>query len=110
VTSEYDESGRITRSVDSFGAEARFAYDAEGNLVLKTAAAGPLGSSPNYQTQYGYDDADRLTALVDPAGRNYQFTYDQLGNLHTTQYPNGTFSWADYNANGQLLALYNRHG
>src|SRR5262249_4055425 len=32
VTSDYDEQGRVKRSVDSFGAEAKFKYDEEGNV------------------------------------------------------------------------------
>lgn len=110
VSSEYDEEGRTTRSVDSFAAEAIFRYDAEGNQILRTAAAGPLASSPNYQTQYGYNDGGQLTSITDPAGRNYSFTYDRRGDLHTTQYPNGTFTWQEYNATGWLTAIYNRHG
>ncbi len=50
LTSAYDEAGRLKRSIDSFGAEATFLYDREGNLVNRTAAAGPLASSLNYTT------------------------------------------------------------
>lgn len=110
ITTEYDEAGRVKRSSDSYGAEATFAYDSEGNLVLRTAAAGPLASSPNYQTSYGYDDEGKLTSVTDPASRTYTFSYDSRGNPKTTQYPNGTFSWADYNAAGALTGLHNRHG
>lgn len=110
VVTEYDESGATVRAVDSFGAEARFAYDADGNIILRTAAAGPLATSTSYQTQYGYDEADRLTSIIDPAGRSYVFRYDGRGNLHAMQYPNGTFSWRDFDAAGRLTALYNRHG
>lgn len=110
VTREYDEVGRLKRSIDSFGAEAAFAYDAEGNLTQRTAAAGPLGSSANYVTAYAYDDEGYLVSLVDPAARKYTFSYDARGTLKATQYPNGTFSWVDVNAAGWPTALYNRHG
>lgn len=110
ITTDYDEAGRIKRSLDSLGAEATFAYDSEGNLVLRTAAAGLISTGPSYQTSYGYDAEGKLTSLTDPAGRSYSFFYDSRGTLKGSQYPNGTFSWNDYNQAGWLTALYNRHG
>jgi len=110
LTSSYDEAGRLKRSIDSFGAEATFAYDSEGNLTGRTAAAGPLASSTNYTTGYTYTDRNELSSLTDPAGRPYSFFYDRRGNLKASQYPNGTFSWQDVNAAGWLTGLYNRHG
>lgn len=110
TTSEYDEGGRTKRRIDSFGAEATFLHDAEGNRVRRVAAAGALSSNPNYTTDYGYDDANHLAVLTDPAGRQYTFFYDNRGNLKATQYPNATFAWLNVNAAGRLDALYNRHG
>ena len=110
ITSNYDEAGRLADSTDSSGAEANFTYDSDGNILQRTAASGPLASNPNYQTQYSYDAADRLISETDPAGRSYSFYYDNRGNLRGTQYPNGTFSWADTNPLGELSDLYNRHG
>ena len=40
----------------------------------------------------------------------YGFFYDSRSDLKATQYPNGTFSWSDYNRAGWQTALYNRHG
>lgn len=110
VETDYDEQGRRTRSKDSFDAEARFTYDAEGHMLRRVAATGRLASSPRYTTEYVHDADGHLTRVTDPAGRQYDFTYDKRGNLRTTQYPNGTFSWNDYNAAGWLKAVYNRHG
>lgn len=110
VTLEYDEAGRTIRSVDSYGAEATLAYDSEGNVLERIAAAGSLATEPNHTTAYSYDAEGKLTALTDPAGDGYAFHYDNRGNLKATQYPNGTFSWNDYNAAGWLTNLYNRHG
>lgn len=107
-TTEYDEAGRPKKEVDSFGAEATFTYDVESNLIGRTATPSP--PSPSYTTSYAYDDAGQMTSLSDPAARTYGFTYDKHGNLKTTQYPNGTFTWADYNAAGWLTNLYHRHG
>lgn len=110
VSSQYDEAGRVKKSIDSYGAEANFSYDSEGNLISRTSAAGPLASSPNHTTSYGYDDEGALTSLTDPAGRSYSFFYDARSNLRATQYPNGSFSWNDYNPVGALTVVSNRHG
>lgn len=45
-----------------------------------------------------------------PAGRSFTFSYTPTGQLRSTQYPNGTFSWSQYDRAGQLTAVYNRHG
>jgi RHS repeat-associated protein len=110
VSTEYDEAGRARKIRDSFGAEAAFAHDAEGNMTQRLAAPGPLSLTPAYMTSYGYDAAGQMTTLIDPSARSYRFTYDPRGLLRTTQYPNGTFSWADYDAAGWLIGRYNRHG
>ncbi len=110
VTSEYDEAGRLKRSIDSYGAESTFVYDAEGNQGRRTSAKGALSSNTNYVTNTAFNAAGQPTSLTDPASRVYAFTYDPRGNLKTVQNPNGTFSWRDFNAAGWLTALYNRHG
>ncbi|MEK6274323.1 MAG: PA14 domain-containing protein [Actinomycetota bacterium] len=110
VTNEYDEVGRVKRTVDSFGAEETFEYDREGNLTRRVAAVGALSSNPNYVTTYTYDEANRLISLTDPASRTYNMTYNNRGNLRAVQYPNGTFAWNDYGPAGRLTGVYNRHG
>jgi YD repeat-containing protein len=110
LTTDYDEAGRPKRNVDSFGAEQTTSYDADGNPLQRVAAVGPLNANTNYTTAYAYNQADQLTTLTDPAGRNYSFYYCKCGRLKATQYPNGTFSWNDYNPDGWTTAVYNRHG
>jgi RHS repeat-associated protein len=110
VSSAYDERGRVVDTVDSFGAEASYSYDSEGNSLTRVAAVGALSSNTNYTTSFSYDDAGRLTGLTDPASNSYSFFYDNQNRLKATQYPNGTFSWNDFNDSGTLATLYNRHG
>jgi RHS repeat-associated protein len=109
VSSAYDEQGRVVDTVDSFGAEASYSYDSEGNPLTRVAAVGALSLNTNYTTSYSYDDAGRLTGLTDPASNSYSFFYDNQNRLKATQYPNGTFNWNDFNDSGTLAALYNRH-
>lgn len=106
----YDEAGRLVDTTDTFGAEATYSYDADGNLTLRKAYNGPLTTTNHYDTSYTYDEGDRLSGLADPASRSYSFFYDSRSNLHAIQYPNGTFSWLDINPAGWLTARYNRHG
>jgi len=102
VTNEYDEAARLKKNTDSFGNVSTWTFDSEGNRSTLT--------SMGYQTSYGYDARDELTSLVDARGDSYTFSYDSRGMLHTTLYPNGTFSWTDYNSAGWPTAVYNRHG
>jgi RHS repeat-associated protein len=110
VTTEYDEAWRVKDSIDSFGAEETVAYDADSNVLQRTAAKGPLSSNTNYTTSYSYNKADQLTTLTDPASRQYSFYYCNCGRLQAVQYPDGAFSWSDYNPDGWTTAVYNRHG
>jgi len=110
VATDYDEAGRIEKSVDSFGAEAVFAYDNEGDLLTRTAATGPLSSYPNYVTAFAYDDARQITSITDPAGRQYHVFYCKCGRVKAIQYPNGTFSWVDSNSVGWTTGVFNHHG
>lgn len=110
TTIAYDEAGRPVDLVDSSGAEESSSYDADGNPISRTAAAGLLSSSNRYTTTYAYDAADQLAGETDPAGSSYGFFYDSRGHLDGTQYPNNTFSWADYNSLGEETNLLNRHG
>jgi RHS repeat-associated protein len=110
VSTRYDEAGRKVGITDSFGAEEAYSYDAEGNILSQTAAAGALASNTNYKTTYTYDDLGRMVSAADPGGHSYTFGYDSRGNMQSTQYPNGTFSWQTFNPAGWLTGLYNRHG
>jgi RHS repeat-associated protein len=110
VTTSYDEANRVSDTVDASGAESQATYDANGNLTQRVAAKGALGSSANYTTSYSYDANNQLSGMTDPASNAYSFYYDADGRLHATQYPNGSFSWTDYNPDGWTTGLYNRHG
>jgi RHS repeat-associated protein len=110
VTYAYDEGGRISASTDSYGAQSAFSFDGDGNVVTKQEAKGAFAGNTIYTTTYGYDSADELQRLTDPAGRIYSFFYTAQRQPKATQYPNGTFSWNDYNRAGEISGRYNRHG
>jgi RHS repeat-associated protein len=94
---DYDENGRVTKTVFPSTFFETYVYDALGNLISKTDRKNqtilynydalrrltrkqyPDGS----QVNYAYDLASRLTQITDPTG-TYQFTYDNMGRLTQT--------------------------
>jgi RHS repeat-associated protein len=123
VTTDYDELGAPIHIVDTADsadpastAEAEYVHDPDGNVVSRRVAVGSLAIGPVYDTAYSYDAADELSQQVflpgqaSPADRTYKFFYDLRGVLKATSYPNGTFSWNDYLADGKLKDTLNRHG
>ncbi|MCC1495020.1 RHS repeat-associated core domain-containing protein, partial [Cognatishimia sp. F0-27] len=87
ITYEYDAAGNRTRVVQD-GAEtlyvsnalnqyvqvgdARFDYDADGNMIRRTDAEGV--------TRYRYDVENRLVRVTEPDGTEITFDYDVFGN------------------------------
>lgn len=116
VTTIYNESGLVIDSVDSYGAEMEVVYNNDGNPTLRRVATGPFGVSTVYDTEYRYNDDGQLVKQIilpgqaNPSERTYEFSWDARGTLKATRYPNGTFSWNDYLANGALKSVFNRHG
>ena len=75
---EYGESGYLERLTDSAGRVITYAYDAEGEHLIRVT--GPLGT-----VEYAYGDdgvqLHALTAITDVAGSHVFFTYDDNGRL-----------------------------
>ncbi len=89
-----------------------YAYDAQGNLISKTAIAG--GNA----TTYAWDNRDRLTSVVQVVGgttTTSQYTYDAMNRLikvavngattRATLY-DGQTPLLDFNASGAVAARY----
>lgn len=62
----YDAGGRLVQA-----GEVRYAYDADGNRVMRTDARGT--------TRYAYDAEGRLTAVTLPDGRRISYGYGSWG-------------------------------
>jgi RHS repeat-associated protein len=100
----------------------RFAYDAHGNLLTKTVAAGALTRSLSYTynsagqalsatdpdghlTSYAYDAKGDLATLTDALGHVTKFTgYDADGRLTSVTDPNGLVTRLAYNFRGQVTS------
>ena len=107
VTYTYDASGQLTRENKGNGTFTTYNYDASGQLVALTnhASLATVLSFFNYTydakgnrltmttaagvTSYGYDALNQLTSVTYPGGRHVTYTYDAAGN-RTLVSDNGT--------------------
>lgn len=92
----YDRDGRLTTTVDGTGGVIRFAYDANGNVVTRTAYANRVdlatwtpGTEPTVVADAArdakahtvYDALNRATYSVDGVGAVVAHTYDGNGQV-----------------------------
>jgi YD repeat-containing protein len=96
TTTQLDSAGRIWKSVGSAGPQAQVThdYDANGNLVQRTDAAGR-------QTKYFYDAHNRVIRVENPDGGVIRYGYDVEGNLATVKDPRLLTSSYAYNGLGE---------
>jgi len=109
-----DTSGYATAASNQTTSDGtyNYAYDAQGNLISKTAIAG--GNA----TTYAWDNRDRLTTVVQVVGgttTTSQYTYDAMNRLikvavngattRETLY-DGQTPLLDFNASGAVAARY----
>lgn len=109
ILNEYDPSYRLRKSTDSldrnveisyqdgilqpsvvkdsFGHEAKYGYDARGNVISVKNHAG-------IEWRFWYDNADRLTASLDGRGRAVVYLYDEKGRLKLV-FPNAILTSED---------------
>lgn len=80
ISSTYDADNRLLTA-----GKTTFAYDADGNEILKQPLLGPT-------TTYAYDDANRLISAV-VGSRVNSFDYDGDGNRISQSVPAGTYSY-----------------
>jgi len=85
-TYDYDPRDRRTATINHLDAGekqiTRASYDAAGNRISSTDAAGRV-------TQYRYDALNRLIEIIDPKGQSTTFGYDLRDNLVSVTDPNG---------------------
>ncbi len=92
VTFNYDEAGRVlTRNAADGRAVERFTYNANGDVISITDAAGRV-------TRYEYDALRRKSKTTDPAGSVTHYIYDAGDNLIRVTDPRGLVT--EYTNNG----------
>lgn len=135
IRSEYDASGRLTRTIDANGKAITIDYDPNNSLVTTTDALGnpttleydnrgnivQVTDALGGVTSYTYDVNNHRLTITDALGRTQAFAYDGAGNIVTKTDALGNVSRYTYGIfNRQLSvtdplgntisAVYDSHG
>lgn len=92
---------RTTTVVNETLFEYRYTYDAGGNRLSATNAAGEV-------TEYEYDALDRLIGVRYSSGKELRYSYDAIGNRLTRTVNRTDVTTYTYNAEGELTAAGSR--
>jgi YD repeat-containing protein len=134
----YDQANRVKYTVDATGAVTKLDYDANGNVVKKTAYADLItaaeaptavvaDAAKDRVTSYEYDQAGRLTKTTFPLVTLYnngfeggtapqpdalytQTVYDAFGNAVVQRDTAGNYSYQAYDANNVLVMSVDQAG
>jgi YD repeat-containing protein len=124
-TAVYDAVNRLVAETNGIGVQTAYAYDALGNLVVRTDAANTAdarGTSYSYDaanrrigevdalgtaTRHAYDAADRLVFTVrgdgQPEARSTSYGYDAANRLVDTVRADGSAQRRVYDALGRVV-------
>jgi RHS repeat-associated protein len=120
----YDDTGRLTGTVDAAGHTNLFSYDLNARTQTTTDALGNSiistydshGNVTNFidalqrQTSQTFDDDDHLTSVTDALHHTTYYTYDSDGNLSSVVDPLGNTNFVGYDSNGRMIATTNALG
>jgi len=104
--SEYDNVNRLTKLVDSSGAESTFEYDDSGNMTKSTSPDG-------YSVFFKYDANNRVYLAYDAEGNTVERKLDLIGRLKQHIDPNGNITEYTYygpEENGRLKRTTDAEG
>ncbi|PSJ42219.1 LysM peptidoglycan-binding domain-containing protein [Allosphingosinicella deserti] len=128
----YDNSGRLTETVDAAGGRTRLSYNANGTLGARVTAYGTAdastvaytydnaghvvaehrgyGTSDPAITRYVYDGHGNVVEITDPLGNKTLRSHDRLGRLLTeTNAESGIVSY-EYDAFGGVVKTTDARG
>lgn len=95
ATTDLDSLGRPWKIKGNAGQQVTLGYDANGNVVTRTDAAGRI-------TRHFYDPHNRVVRIEAADGGVTMFSYDSEGNLAQVSDPRNLVTTYTYNGLGQL--------
>ncbi|HVU83752.1 MAG TPA: RHS repeat-associated core domain-containing protein, partial [Puia sp.] len=97
TTTEYDNDGRKTASVDQGLKRTEYSYDAQGRLTEVRAPGGII------KTDYEYDLVGNEITQIDAKGNVTRYTYDKMNRRKTRTLPGGQQEiYESYDETGNL--------
>lgn len=103
VRNEYDDDGRLVKTIDAEGNETTYEHNIEGRQEIVTDRNGGISIMT-------YDDNGNVTSETDPLGNTIKMEYDANGNLLSRTNALGDVVTYKYNKNGKLEEMTNAEG
>ena len=97
TTFTYDAQDRLVRRLNPDDSFLGYGYDAGGNIVERSSAAGTV--------RYGYDAAGRMQSVVDMDGGTTRYDYDKAGRVAAVHVPNGVLTSYGHDDDGNLVQV-----
>ncbi|MGI9428240.1 MAG: DUF6531 domain-containing protein, partial [Bythopirellula sp.] len=92
---QYDQRGRLEKSIDALRNEITFAYDSRGNVKHEEQADGSINT-------FVYDAAGNRITATDGLGRSTHFVYDNRNRLVQTILPDNASARLRYDGTGRI--------
>ncbi|SHH48966.1 intein C-terminal splicing region/RHS repeat-associated core domain-containing protein [Clostridium collagenovorans DSM 3089] len=97
VRNEYDEAGKIIRSIDAEGNVIEYTHDIDGRQEV---VKDKLGNN----TIYTYDDEGNVLSVIDALGNKTLNKYDDNNNLISSTDPLGNVTNFEYDSKNNLIS------
>jgi len=110
---EFDNEGRLLRSIDGAGNETVFFYD-ESNATFASSSVPVQVDYPTYSQRKYYDKMQRLVQTTDILDENISesvsYNYDVLGRIISKTDKEGKTSYFEYDALSRLIKTSDAQG
>jgi RHS repeat-associated protein len=100
---EYNDAGRVTRSIDPLGRETTFIY--YPNLIDLKEVRQKRGASTDLLASYTYNENHQPRFITDAAAQTTEFIYNSFGQIETTQDALGHITTFGYDSIGYLKTI-----
>jgi len=106
TTRAYDAAGNVIQATDAAGHAVSYKYDEDGRQV----EADDTVNGQARETQAAYDAAGRVVKTVDALGHATQFEHDAGGDVVSTTFADGSATSATFDAQGRKVASTDQLG